>query len=333
MTLDVRQLERVGHYRVIEARPARPGLFVARVQDAATGEAARLLLLLPDELEPETRALLASLAVRAPLAEAATEGEYAYLALPPSVDGTPEMAALVPGPLPPLTPLWVRLRPFAAAFVLVLACLAALQVFDNLAWQQNSQNVAQGPGDYWGGGSGALGNAPVSPFGESGSGGDTTAGVQPGGGIIPLSPIGRQGGGIVPTPAEPGGIALAPPVIPGAVPQAAAAELPATATPTATAAPTQTATPAPTATPTRTAAPAVRQSIPPLNQPQSIPPQPVYRAPVQQYVPQAYTAPQNSYRPPTSGGYRPPAPPAPSRPPSAAPAWSAPVKQPSSWLR
>ena len=49
----------------------------------------------------------------------------------------------------------MRLRPFAAALVLVLACLAAIQVMDNLAWQQ-SNPTAQGPGDYWGGGSGAL---------------------------------------------------------------------------------------------------------------------------------------------------------------------------------
>lgn len=332
MALDVRHLEQVGHYRVIEARPARPGLFVARVQDAVTGESARLLLLLPDELEPETRALLASLAVRAPLAEAATEGEYAYLALPASVDGTPEMLALVPGPLPPLTPLWVRLRPFAAALVLVLACLAAIQVMDNLAWQQ-SNPTAQGPGDYWGGGSAALSVVPTAPSSRTAGSAATTSGAQPDVVIIPMSPFGRQGGGVVPAPAAPDDVVIAPPVIPGAVPQAAAAELPATATPTATPSPTGTATPAPTATPTRTAVPVARQYVAPLSQPQYIPPQPVYRAPVQAYVPQPYTAPPSGYRPPSSGGYTPPGGSRPPSPPSAAPSWSAPVKQPSGWFR
>ncbi|MFN8475493.1 MAG: hypothetical protein U0822_25135 [Anaerolineae bacterium] len=341
MALDVRHLERIGQYRVIEARPARPGLFVARVQDAETGEAARLLLLLPDELEPETRALLASLAVRAPLAAAATEGEYAYLALPPSIDGTPEMLALVPGPLLPATPLLIRLRPFAAALVLVLACLVALQVVDNLAWQQSGQDTAQVPGDYWGGGSTALSVVPTLPSGLQGSTAPPTLNQEQSGGIIPMSPMGRQGGGMVPTPPEPDSIAIPPPVIAGGVPQAAAAELPATATPTATLtpAPTQTATPAPTATPTRTAVPVARQYVAPfpVTQPQYIPQQPVYRSlPQQQYVPQQYTAPQynrvpvsGGYGPP--GGYRPPSPP--SRAPSSAPSWSAPVKQPSAWLR
>lgn len=332
MTLDVRHLEQVGHYRVIEARPARPGLFVARVQDSVTGESARLLLLLPDELEPETRALLASLAVRAPLAEAATEGDYAYLALPPSVDGTPEMLALLPGPLPPLTPLWVRLRPFAAAFVLVLACLAALQVLDNLAWQQ-SNPAAQRPGDYWGGGSAALSVVPTTPSSRPAGSAATTSSAPPDGAIIPMSPFGRQGGGVVPAPAEPDGIAIAPPLIAGAVPQAAAAELPATATPTATPAPTGTATPAPTVTPTRTAVPVARQYVAPVSQPQYIPPQPVYRAPVGPYVPQQYAAPSSGYRPPASGGYTPLGGSRPPAPPSAAPSWSAPVKQPSGWFR
>ncbi len=355
MALDVSRLEQIGRYQVIEARPARPGLFLARVHDTATGEAARLLLLLPDELEPETRALLASLAVHAPLAEAATEGDYAYLALPPSADTTPEMAALIPAtlaPLPPPTPFLIRIRPFAAAFVLVLACLLGLQIADNLAWQQQSLETVQAPSD-WGGGSPGIASVPVSPVGRQ-SGGIVSqpSAEQQGDSSIPMSPVGRQGGGTALLPEQPSGLAIVPPpglvnpivppVLGGAVPQAAAAELPATPTPTATptTAPTETATPAPTVTPTRTAIPAPRQVfVPPAVQPQYIPPQQVYRTqPQQSYIPPQQYSPPSGYRPPSnggytppSGGYRPPSPP--SRPPSGGSSWNAPVKAPSAWLR
>lgn len=300
----------VGRYHLGALVQADDDIHIYRATDLQTSQPVRLALLdqtpytAGGQLSP-TRQQFTVEAAEAQVLEAGTWQAYSFLVLAaPSAD--PEIVATPANALRPPITLWVRVRPFAAAFALVLATLVGLHIWDGVDSTHDEATTAQGP-LFWGGAPG-----------------------------VSLSLIPTR----TPRPAPTQAVRIAPQPLPTViVPQVAQADVsenivsveripitepePLTITVVDAAPPAD--TPAATPAPRPTTRPATTLRTQPGN-----------AAPIVQ-APRSAPAPAPVYRPPSVPSTAPrPAPVLPPKQPPAQPAtgsWAAPVKAPNAWKR